>query len=70
MDKSKSPTAGYVAFGTMYYEPENLRMISERAEKQLVDAGLTLAKTDPVYGEDREPEISKVLSTSLGTIST
>jgi hypothetical protein len=56
MEKSKSPTAGYVAFGTMYYEPENLRMISERAEKQLADAGLTLVKTDPVYGEDSEPE--------------
>jgi L-fucose isomerase-like protein len=56
MNKSKSPVAGYVAFGTMYYEPENLRMISERAEKQLVDAGLTLIKTDPVYGEDKEPE--------------
>ena len=56
MNKTKIPTAAYVAFGTMYYEPENLRMISERAEKQLVSAGLTLVKTDPVYGEDEEPE--------------
>ena len=56
MNKSKSPVAGYVAFGTMYYEPENLRMISERAEKQLTAAGLTLFSTGPVYGEDKEPE--------------
>ncbi len=56
MNKSKSPVAGYVAFGTMYYEPENLRMISKRAEKQLIDAGLTLINTDAVYGEDKEPE--------------
>ena len=27
MDIAKTPTAAYVAFGTMYYEPENLRMI-------------------------------------------
>ncbi|MCP4311990.1 MAG: hypothetical protein GY790_12060, partial [Bacteroidetes bacterium] len=56
MNKTKTPTAGYVAFGTMYYEPENLRMISDRAVKQLADAGLNLVKTAPVYGEDEEPE--------------
>ena len=56
MNKTKTPTAGYVAFGTMYYEPENLRMISDRAVKQLADAGLNLVKTAPVYGEDVEPE--------------
>ncbi|MFZ0282272.1 MAG: hypothetical protein WAL29_11510, partial [Bacteroidales bacterium] len=48
--------AGYVAFGTMFYEPANLKMISERAEKQLKDAGLELAITDPVFGEGPEPE--------------
>ena len=47
--------AGYVSFGTMFYEPANLKMISERAEKQLKEAGLTLVSTDPVYGEDSEP---------------
>lgn len=50
------PTAGYVAFGTQFYEPGNLKMISERGEKQLEDAGLVLVKTPPVFGEDVEPE--------------
>jgi L-fucose isomerase-like protein len=48
--------AGYVAFGTQYYEPAKLKEISARAEKQLEDAGLTLIKTAPVYGENKEPE--------------
>lgn len=49
-------TAGYVAFGTQFYEPGNLKWISERAEKQLTEAGLSLVKTDPVFGEGIEPE--------------
>lgn len=53
MEKIK---AGYVAFGTMFYEPANLKMISERAEKQLTDAGLELVTTSPVFGEGIEPE--------------
>jgi L-fucose isomerase len=48
--------AGYVSFGTQYYKPENLKMISERAEKQLRAAGLELVRTDPVTGEGREPQ--------------
>ena len=48
--------AGYVAFGTQFYEPGNLAAISGRAEKQLEEAGLKLVKTAPVYGEDTEPE--------------
>ena len=48
--------AGYVAFGTMFYEPANLEKISARAEKQLEDAGIELVKTAPVFGEDIEPE--------------
>jgi len=48
--------AGYVSFGTMFYEPGNLKMISERAEKQLIDSGLELVITSPVYGEDVEPQ--------------
>ncbi len=48
--------AGYVSFGTMFYEPANLKKISGRGEKQLEDAGIELVKTDPVYGEDKEPE--------------
>ncbi len=48
--------AGYVSFGTMFYEPGNLKMISARAEKQLADAGLELVITSPVYGEGPEPE--------------
>ena len=31
--------AGYVSFGTQFYEPGRLREISARAEKQLRDAG-------------------------------
>jgi len=49
-------TAGYVSFGTMFYEPANLKMISSTAEKQLIDAGLELITTDPVFGEGPEPE--------------
>ncbi len=46
--------AGYVAFGTAFYEPKNLKEISARAEKQLTDAGFSLVRTDPVYGEGDE----------------
>ena len=56
MKKLTPIKAGYVAFGTLYYEPANLKMISERAEKQLEEAGIILVKTPPVYGEDKEPE--------------
>jgi L-fucose isomerase-like protein len=48
--------AGYVSFGTQYYKPENLEMISARAERQLEAAGIQLARTDPVTGEGQEPE--------------
>ncbi len=48
--------AGYVAFGTSFYVPEKLKEISTRAEKQLTEAGIELARTDPVYGEGREVE--------------
>jgi len=48
-------TAGYVAFGTIFYMPENLAIISARAEEQLEQAGLRLHKTSPVYGEGEEP---------------
>ena len=52
MEKLK---AGYVSFGTMFYEPENLKKISTAAEKQLEAAGIELVRTDPVYGEGDEP---------------
>ncbi len=48
-------TAGYVSFGTQYYKPENLAMISARAEAQLRAAGIDLVRTDPVSGEGPEP---------------
>jgi L-fucose isomerase len=48
--------AGYVAFGTQYYEPKNLAAISARAEAQLSEAGIELVRTDPVFGEGPEPE--------------
>ena len=48
--------AGYVSFGTQFYEPGNLKTISARAEKQLTDAGIELIRTDTVFGEGEEPE--------------
>ena len=48
--------AGYVAFGTMFYEPHKLKDISNKAELQLREAGIELHATDPVFGEDKEPE--------------
>jgi len=48
--------AGYVSFGTMFYEPANLAKISASAEKQLEAAGIELVKTAPVFGETIEPE--------------
>lgn len=48
--------AGYVSFGTQYYKPESLAMITARAEKQLTAAGIELVRTDPVFGEGAEPE--------------
>lgn len=55
VEKSSTITAGYVSFGTMFYEPGKLKEISNRAEDQLEKAGITLIKTDPVFGEDKEP---------------
>ena len=48
--------AGYVSFGTMFYEPAKLKMISARAEKQLEEAGIDLVITDPVFGEGKEAD--------------
>ena len=51
----ESLKAGYVSFGTMFYEPKRLKEISTRAEKQLEAVGIELIKTDPVFGEGEEP---------------
>lgn len=48
--------AGYVSFGTEFYEPANLKMISARAEQQLKEGGLDLVRTDPVTGEGEQPQ--------------
>ncbi len=48
--------AGYVSFGTQFYVPANLQKISAHAERQLVEAGIELVRTDPVFGEGAEPE--------------
>lgn len=48
--------AGYVAFGTQFYQPERLKEISSRAEKQLKEAGIELVSAGAVYGESTEPE--------------
>ena len=50
----KALRAGYVSFGTQFYKPENLKAISARAEKQLIDRGIELVRTDPVFGEGAE----------------
>ncbi|KKR03478.1 MAG: hypothetical protein UT30_C0029G0006 [Candidatus Uhrbacteria bacterium GW2011_GWF2_39_13] len=46
--------AGYVAFGTQFYVPDELKKISAKAEKQLVDAGIELVRTAPVFGETEQ----------------
>ncbi len=56
MSDTSGLKAGYVAFGTQFYKPENLAKISARAEKQLEEAGLELVKTAPVTGEGAEPQ--------------
>jgi hypothetical protein len=48
--------AGYVSFGTMFYEPANLKMISARGGRQLTDAGLELIRTRPRVRGGAEPE--------------
>jgi L-fucose isomerase len=50
----KALRAGYVSFGTQFYKPDNLKAISARAEKQLIDRGIELVRTDPVFGEGAE----------------
>jgi L-fucose isomerase-like protein len=52
----KTLKAGYVSFGTQFYEPGRLKEISARAEKQLAEVGIELVRTDPVFGEGTEPE--------------
>lgn len=46
--------AGYVALGTEFYVPEQLKSISARAEKQLAEAGVELVRTDPVFSLGQE----------------
>ena len=48
--------AGYVPFGTMFYQPQRLKEISARAERELEAAGIELTRTGPVFGEGDEPE--------------
>ena len=50
-------TAGYVSFGTQYYEPENLATLSARAEAPASPGGHRRSSApDPVFGEGAEPE--------------
>ena len=46
--------AGYVSLGTEFYVPDRLHAISAGAEKQLTDAGIELARTDPVFALGQE----------------
>lgn len=44
--------AGYVALGSSLYDPARLEVMSERAEWELLDAGIELVSTAPVYSAD------------------
>ena len=55
-NKMEKLRAGYVSFGTQFYEPGRLKEISARAERQLTERGIELVRTDPVYGEGDEPQ--------------
>lgn len=46
--------AGYVALGTEFYVPERLREISAGAVRQLTEAGIEVAQTDPVFALGQE----------------
>ena len=46
--------AGYVSLGTEFYVPDKLKGITARAEKQLSEAGVELARTDPVFALGQE----------------
>jgi L-fucose isomerase-like protein len=50
----ESLSAGYVSFGTEFYVPEKLQVITARAEKQLREAGINLVRTDPVVSLGQE----------------
>ena len=41
--------AGYVAFGSPFYDPAGLTALTERAERELTGAGIELQRTDPVF---------------------
>ena len=56
--------AGYVAFGSDFYEPARLAGISAGAEKQLSAAGIELARTDPVYSLGQEERAIRELSSA------
>jgi len=46
--------AGYVSLGTEFYVPERLREITAHCERQLAEAGIELARTDPVFALGQE----------------
>src|SRR5512135_3054394 len=47
-------TAGYVSLGTEFYVPDNLKVITADAERQLCEAGIDLVRTDPVFALGQE----------------
>lgn len=46
--------AGYVSLGTEFYVPERLHEITAHCERQLAEAGIELARTDPVFALGQE----------------
>ncbi|NLE45170.1 MAG: hypothetical protein GX620_10645 [Chloroflexi bacterium] len=53
--------AGYVALGTEFYVPENLRRLTAQAEAQLSEGGIDLVRTDPVVALGDEVRAIKEL---------
>jgi L-fucose isomerase-like protein len=56
--------AGYVALGTEFYVPERLREISAGAVRQLTEAGIEVAQTDPVFALGQEERAIRELKAS------
>jgi hypothetical protein len=59
-------TAGYVPFGSHFYDQNTLGEISARAEAELAAAGIDLIRTDPVVAAGDEVRALAELATRGG----
>jgi L-fucose isomerase-like protein len=57
----ESLRAGYVSLGTEFYVPERLHEITAHCERQLAEAGIELARTDPVFALGQEEQAIREL---------